>query len=83
MGLAFSPDGTLLASASWDQTIKLWEMASGAVRQTLVGHTDRVQTVTWSPDGRTLASAGFDHTIWLWDVEQHIYRTALHGRFSA
>jgi WD40 repeat protein len=45
MGLAFSPDGSLLASANWDKTIKLWDVASRAVLQTLVGHTDRIQTV--------------------------------------
>lgn len=79
MELAFSPDGSQLASASWDHTLKLWEVASGALRQTLIGHSDRVQTVAWSPDGRTLASAGFDHTIWLWDMEQSTCRMVLSG----
>ena len=48
------------------------------MRQTLVGHTQRVECVAWSPDGPTLAS-GADHTIRLWDVEQGNHRMALHG----
>ncbi len=68
MGLAFSPDGSLLTSASWDHTIKLWEIATGAVRQTLVGHTDQVQTVAWSPDGTRLASAGDNGTVAVWNA---------------
>src|SRR5579859_1397203 len=77
--LAFAPDGSTLASASWDQTVKLWEMTNGGLLQTLSGHTDRAFRVAWSPDGRTVASCGFDETIWLWDVEQGRYRSALHG----
>ncbi len=83
MGLAFSPDGSQLVSASWDHTLKLWEVASREVRQTLIGHSDRVKTVAWSPDGRTVASAGFDHTIRLWDMERSICRMVLHGHTDA
>jgi len=63
-GLAFSPDGTTLASASWDRTVKLWDVASGSLLQTLTGHTDRVNKVAWSPDGRIVASCGFDNVTW-------------------
>jgi WD40 repeat protein/predicted ATPase len=76
--LAFAPDTSALASASWDGTVKLWEVSSGHLQQTLSGHTDRVGRLAWSSDGRTLASGGRDHTIWLWDVVQRSYRAALH-----
>src|SRR5262249_49985034 len=82
--LAFSPDGLLLASASFDGTVKLWEMVSSRLhlRQTLVGHIARIGRVAWSPDGRTLACGGMDTMVWLFDLEEGSYRAALRGHAS-
>jgi WD40 repeat protein len=66
--LAFSPDGKMLASAGWDKTIKLWDVAKGKEIATLKEHTAEVNAVAFSPDGKTLASTGRDRTIRLWDV---------------
>ncbi|MCJ1426480.1 hypothetical protein MMC29_004383 [Sticta canariensis] len=66
--IAFSPDGKVLASASNDQTVKLWDAGTGAVLQMLEGHEDRVTTVAFSPDGKVLASASYDLTVKLWDA---------------
>ena len=66
--LAFSPDGSQLASASHDMTVRLWDMAAQTELFSLEGHTDLVVAVDWSPDGRTVASGGYDNTVRLWDA---------------
>ena len=66
--LAFSPDGQLLASASWDHTIKIWDVNTGKLLRTLQGHQDLVLSIAFSPNGLLLASGSADKTIKLWDV---------------
>ncbi len=66
--VAFSPDGRRLASASQDQTVKVWDTATGKEILTLRGHTDGVHGVAFSPDGRRLASGGDDGTVRVWDA---------------
>src|SRR5712692_754341 len=66
-GVAFSPDGKLLATAGFDSLVKLWEYPSGKELRTLTGHTKPVYSVAFSPDGLTLASSSDDQTIRLWN----------------
>ena len=65
--VAFSPNGKMLASASWDQTVRLWNVNTGRLLHTLTGHTNDIMSVAFSPDGNTLASGSWDGTIRLWN----------------
>ncbi len=67
-GVSFSSDGKMLASASADNTVKLWDTPTWKEIQTLTGHTNEVSGVSFSSDGKVLASASFDKTVKLWDT---------------
>ena len=65
----FSPDSSMLASAStWDNTIKLWKL-NGELINTLKGHKDGVTSITFSPNGKILASGSYDNTVKLWNLK--------------
>ncbi|WP_449416219.1 serine/threonine protein kinase [Phormidium nigroviride] len=66
--IAISPDGLILASGSWDRTIKLWNLETGELTSTLTGHSDRVNSVAISSDGELLVSGSSDETIKLWNL---------------
>ena len=78
-GVAFSPDGRLLASCGCDSAVRLWDPASGERRRTLTGHTSWVNGVAFSPDGRLLASCGCDSAVRLWDPASGEHRRTLTG----
>ena len=69
-GVAISPDGTWLATASNDGTVRTWA-ADGTPRAVLTGHQERVERRGDLPDGTWLATAGDDRTVRTWDRRRH------------
>jgi len=70
----FSPDGNFIASASGDNTIKLWRR-DGKLIHTFTGHQETVNFVSFSPDGKTLVSASDDNTVKLWKLDGNLITT--------
>ena len=67
--IEYSPDGKLIASASWDRTIKLWHAQTGKLIDTLAGHENGINSIAFSPDSQTLISGSEDRTIKIWDIQ--------------
>jgi WD40 repeat protein len=65
--VSYSPDSKYVAAAGWDQTVKMWDAATGQEIHTLKGHTHCVSNVAFSPDARRLASASWDGTVKIWN----------------
>lgn len=79
LAVAFSPDGSLLASGSADTTICLWDSTERRLRSTLRGHTHWVRSLAFSPDGAHLISGGGDQTIRIWDLAEQRVLEVLRG----
>ena len=79
--VVFSPDGNKIASASEDNTVKLWDI-QGKLLTTLTGHRSSVTNVVFSPDGNKIASASEDNTVKLWDIQGKLLTTLTGHRSS-
>jgi WD40 repeat protein len=77
--LGVAADGTWLATAGYDGTVRIWDPHAGQARHTLTGHTNTVQAVGVAPDGTWLATAGKDQTVRIWDPHTGQARHTLTG----
>ncbi len=66
--VAVTPDGRHVVSGSEDNTLRVWDLASGETVRTLSGHTDAVMAVAVTPDGRQAVSGSGDKTLRVWDL---------------
>ena len=73
-GVAFSPDGKTIATASRDNTAKLWNL-EGELLETLTGHKRWINSIAFSPDGKMIATASGDNTVKLWDIQGKLLET--------
>ncbi len=83
ISVAFSLDGKILASGSSDNTIRLWDAATGQIKNILTDHRDDVNSVVFTPDGSTLMSGSKDKTIRVWDVATGLQKEVLTGHSAS
>jgi WD40 repeat protein len=77
--VAFAPDGERLASGSYDNRVRLWDVEGGYTVRVLEGHLGSVNSVTFSPNGEVLASGSNDRSIWLWNSSSGAMLKVLQG----
>ncbi|HWS98681.1 MAG TPA: protein kinase [Pyrinomonadaceae bacterium] len=80
--VAISPDGTTVAIGNISGTLKLWDSASGTVKQALEGQDVQTRSVAFSPDGKSVAGGGYGNTVKIWDAETGALRRTLSGHSS-
>jgi WD40 repeat protein/tRNA A-37 threonylcarbamoyl transferase component Bud32 len=77
--VCYSPDGCSLATASWDETVRIWDANTGAVLRVLPSHLGGAASAAFSPDGRRLATGSIDQTVRVWDLATGEELLALRG----
>ena len=78
--LSFSRDSSTLAVANQLQGVDLWDVSTGEIKRTLVGHKGAVYSTSFSPDGKTLASGSSDGTVRLWNVDTGNLKNTIEGQ---
>ena len=82
--ITFSQDGKLLASGSFDHTIRIWDTSSGALQLILEDHSDTIRSMTFSPGGKQIISESYNHEIKTWDIiSGALQQTLGYGAYDA
>src|SRR5258705_8122777 len=81
--VAFSPDGRVIVTGSYDGTARTWEVVTGMPLVTFAGNDGAIYGVAFSPDGTRIATASSDQTARVWDVARGTARAVLTGHFEA
>jgi len=79
-GLSFAAGASLLASSSWDKTVRLWDVFSGKGLVETLQHTSDVLAVCFRPDGKELISASLEGNLNIWDVAEGKLKGVIEGR---
>lgn len=80
--VAWSPDGTRVASGSRDSFARVWDVATGTKLVSYQGHSDWIRGVAWSPDGKKIASGSHDKTVQIWDAATGNPILTYHGHLA-
>ena len=80
MGLAVTGDGKIAATASWDRTVRLWDLETGKTLR-IFRHSSPVNAVAFAEDGKTLLAGGHDGKIQVWNTQTGFSKGALEGHF--
>jgi glucose repression regulatory protein TUP1 len=78
--VSISPDGSMVAAGSLDSVIRIWEVASGKLLDSLRGHRDSVYSVAFTPDGKGIISGSLDKSLKLWDLGTLLHKRASRSR---
>ena len=78
--VSISPDGTMVAAGSLDSIIRIWEIASGTLLDSLQGHRDSVYSVAFTPDGKGIVSGSLDKSLKFWDLSSLLRKLAAGGK---
>ena len=82
-GVAVTPDGTRVVCASWDKTLRVWDLDTGRALHTLEGHTADVEAVAATTDGERVVSGSRDHTLKVWDLNTGRVLRTLEGHSAS
>lgn len=78
----FNRDGSLLASSSWDHSVRLWDFKKGTLRKTFLGHRGEVWSVALSPDGDFVASGSKDGEVKIWPTDDTTHHDSIDGHWT-